>query len=406
MENLSRRRVLTLGAALGLVGVAGTVGGTGQAWAWSPKESIAGTGTVTNPWQLWDDAADPLLASLLDNGQVPAVNTAFQSWINNGDALPGGLPANLTTYLQQYNALPSWADTTKLSLAADFNRRMNLYLFLSYSLGSGMMSTVIPNEARNVYYSAGGADMKARAAKTFTFGYDLSTMDAFLPTGHFVVTANKTRMVHAAVRHLLPQSTPWETVTAEQTPISQGDILVTFHSTGTYAHQNLVKWGVPMSAADEDAFLHSWQVALHLLGVQDQFIPQSWAAADAQAAQILTPILAPTTEGVSLAHTLLQLMYQPTLGLDTGLVNEFVRYLLSNEIGDWLGLPRDYISAELISVGWPAYIAFSTGLSPIVPIAFDVIDQFVRGIAMMYLNNGTSPTQTPITIPTANRTTF
>ena len=402
MENLNRRSVLTLGAALGLAGLAGTVG-AGPAWAWSPKQSVAGTGAGADPWSIWDDAADPLLASLLDNGQVPGVNTAFQNWINNGDALPSGLPADLTAYLQQHNALPSWADPAKLSLAADFNRRMNLYLFVSYSLGSGMMSTVIPNEARNVYYSAGGADMKARAAKTFTFGYDLSTLDAFLPTGHFVVTANKTRLVHAAVRHLLPRSSPWEAATAEKTPISQGDILVTFHSTGTYAHQNLVKWNVPMSAADEDAFLHSWQVALHLLGVYDEYIPQSWAAADAQAAQVLTPILAPTTEGVSLAHTLLGLMYQPTLGLDTGLVNEFVRYLLSNEIGDWLGLPRDYVAAELISVGWPAYIAFSTGLSPIAPVAFDVIDQFVRGIAMMYLNNGTSPTQTPITLPTANR---
>jgi hypothetical protein len=399
MENLSRRSFLTLGAALGLVSVAGT----SPAWAWSPAGSVAGTGSGVDPWSVWDDAADPLLASLLDGGQVPAVNTAFQNWINNGDSLPSGLPADLATYLAQYNALPSWADPAKLSLAADFNRRMNLYLFVSYSLGSGMMSTVIPNEARNVYYSAGGADMKARAAKTFTFGYDLSTQDAFQPTGHFVVTANKTRLVHAAVRHLLPQSSPWEAVTAEKRPISQGDILVTFHSTGTYAHHNLVKWNVPMSAADEDAFLHSWQVALHLLGVWDQFIPQDWAAADAQAAQVLTPILAPTTEGVSLAHTLLDLMYQPTLGLDTGLVNEFVRYLLSNEIGDWLGLPRDYVAAELISVGWPAYIAFSSGLSPIAPVAFDVIDQFVRGIAMMYLNNGTSPTQTPITLPTANR---
>ena len=399
MSNLSRRSVLSLGVALGLVGATGAV----PAWAWSPANSVAGTGSGADPWSVWDDAADPLLAALLDGGQVPAVNTAFRNWINNGDALPSGLPADLTAYLQQHNALPSWADPAKLSLAADFNRRMNLYLFVSYSLGSGMMSTVIPNEARNVYYSAGGADMKARAAKTFTFGYDLSTLDAFLPTGHFVVTANKTRLVHAAVRHLLPQSNSWESVTAEQTPISQGDILVTFHSTGTYAHRNLVTWNVPMSAADEDAFLHSWQVALHLLGVQDQYIPQSWAAADAQAAQVLTPILAPTTEGVSLAHTLLDLMYQPTLGLDTGLVNEFVRYLLSNEIGDWLGLPRDYVSAELIRAGWPAYIAFSSGLSPIVPVAFDVFDQFVRGIAMMYLNNGTSPTQTPITLPTANR---
>lgn len=42
---------------------------------------------------------------------------------------------------------------------------MSSYLFVLNSLGSGIESTVIPREARNVYYSAGGADMKARAAK-------------------------------------------------------------------------------------------------------------------------------------------------------------------------------------------------------------------------------------------------
>ena len=399
MSNLSRRSVLSLGAALGLV----TVAGAAPAWAWSPAGSVAGTGTGTDPWQVWDDEADPLAAALLDNGQVPAVNTAMQSWVNNNDPLPSGLPANLTAYLRQVNTLPSWADPAKLSLAADFCRRMNSYLFVLYSLGSGIMSTVIPNEARNVYYSAGGADMKARAAKTFTFGYDLSTLDAFQPTGRFVVTAHKTRLVHAAVRHLLPQSPSWQGATAEKTPISQGDILVTFHSTGTYAHHKLVQWNVPMSAADEDAFLHSWQVGLHLLGVRDEFIPQSWAAADAQAAQILTPILAPTPEGTSLAQTLLGYIEQPTLGVDTGFISEFVRYVNGDQTADWLGLPRDPASAVLISVGWPAYIAFRTGLSPVMPAAFYLFDQFVRGMAMMFLNNGTSATQTPITIPTANR---
>ncbi|HEY2700923.1 MAG TPA: oxygenase MpaB family protein [Pseudonocardiaceae bacterium] len=399
MKDLSRRSVLSLGAALGLVGVTGVA----PAWAWSPSGSVAGTGSGTDPWQVWDDLADPLMAGLLDNGQVPAVNTAMQSWVNNGDPLPSGLPAELTAYLRQVNALPSWADPAKLSLAADFNRRMSGYLFMLYSLGSGIMSTVIPNEARNVYYSAGGADMKARAAKTFTFGYDLSALNAFDPAGHFVVTANKTRLVHAAVRHLLPRSRQWESVTAEQTPISNGDILVTFHSLGTYAHRRLLDWHIPMSAADEDAYLHSWQVALHLLGVRDEFIPKSWADAEAQSAQVLTPILAPTPQGIELAQTLLGLINQVSLGVTTGFVDEYVRYVLSNEIGDWLELPRDYLSAGLISVGWPAYVAFREALSPVLPAEFGLFDGFVRGVAMLYLNNGTSPTYTPITLPTANR---
>ncbi|WP_285554280.1 oxygenase MpaB family protein [Actinoplanes regularis] len=401
MQNLSRRRVLTLGAALGLVGVADP----GKAWAWSSADSIAATDTVTDPWSVWDDATDPLVASLLENGQIPAVNTAFESWVNNGDPLPAGLPANLVSYLQQVNTLPSWADRTKLARAAQFNKRMSMYLFLLYGLGSGIMSTVIPREARNVYYSAGGADMQSRAAKTFTYGYDLSALDAFQPTGHFVVTSNKTRLTHAAVRHLLPQSPAWRAVTDDQDfiPISNGDILITFHSLGTYVYGKLKSWGIRMSAAEEDAYLHQWQVALHLLGVRDDFIPASWAAAKQQSAYALTPLLAPTPEGIDLADVLLGLVSQVDLGVTQGFQREFARYVLSDKIGDWLRLPRDLVSRGLIEVGWPAYVAFREGLSPIMPTGFSMFDQFVRGLAMLFLNNGTSTSYTPITIPTGNR---
>ncbi|HET6707591.1 oxygenase MpaB family protein, partial [Amycolatopsis sp.] len=291
MSNLSRRNALSLGAALGLASAASAVP------AWASTARAAGA----DPWWVWDDEADALLAGLVDSGRVPAVNTALRSWVDNADPLPSGLPADLATWLQRVNRLPSWADPAKLRRAADFNRRKDTYLFMLYGLGSGIMSTVIPREARSVYWSAGGADMQDRAAKTFTFGYDLSDLNAFEPSGQFVVTANKTRLVHAAVRHLLPQSPRWRAVADERIPISNGDILVTFHSLGTFVHKKLKEWRVPMTAAEEDAFLHSWQVALSQLGVRDEYIPASWAAARAQADQVLWPILTPTDEGKDLA---------------------------------------------------------------------------------------------------------
>jgi hypothetical protein len=399
MSNLTRRRILTLGAALGLAGVADP----SKAWAWSSVHSITAADGVTDPWSVWDDTTDPLVASLLDGGQIPAVNAAILSWVHNGEPVPGGLPAPLAAYLQQVNALPSWADQRKLKLAAQFNKRMSMYLFLLYGLGSGIMSTVIPREARNVYYSAGGAEMKSRAAKTFTYGYDLSAADAFQPAGSFVITSTKTRLTHAAVRHLLPRSPAWRSVTDNAIPISNGDILVTFHSLGTYVHRKLASWGVRMSSAEEGAYLHMWQVALHLLGVRDDFIPASWAAAEQQSSYVLTPILAPTPEGADLARLLFGLAGQVDLGVTRGFMHEFTRYVLSDKIGDWLGLPRDYLSRGFIEVGWPAYVAFREGLSPIVPNGFSVFDQFVRGLAMLFLSNGASATSTPITIPTGNR---
>src|SRR5262245_41403504 len=111
MGNLSRRRILTLGAALGLVGVTDV----SQAWSWSSSGSIAGTDTVTDPFSVWDPAADDVAARLLADGSIPAVNKAWESWVNNSDALPSGMPGYLTDYLTQVNRLPSWADPALLA---------------------------------------------------------------------------------------------------------------------------------------------------------------------------------------------------------------------------------------------------------------------------------------------------
>lgn len=403
---MNRRTVLTLGAALGLAGAVGpTAAHAAPApWSWSPRGSVAGNGSGTDPQWVWDEEIDGILARTLDNHQVPAINQAYASWVNNNDPIPSaGIPAELSAWLAKTAKLPAWADINKLRIAAACNKRWEMFLFMLYGVGGGIMSTVIPREAKSVYWSAGGADMQDRAAKTFTFGYDLEDPDAFEPSGQMIVTGTKTRTVHAAVRHLLPQSPHWKAVADEAIPISNADILVTFHSTGTFAHMKMREWGIKMTTAEEDAWLHHWQVALHFLGVQDQYIPATWADAHAQSAQVLTPILAPTLEGKALAEVLLGLTAQIDLGLTRGFLNEFVRYLLGHEIGNWLGLRRDYVSAALIRTAWPAYVAFREGTIKYMPSTYRTFDLLIKGIAMAFLNKGEDGKTTPITIPTGNR---
>ncbi|WP_436740021.1 oxygenase MpaB family protein [Streptomyces sp. BBFR102] len=399
MQDLTRRRALSIGALLGIA----TVTSAPNAWSWSSAGSIAGTDTVTDPFQVWDPDADEVAARLLADGSIPSVNRAWDSWVRNKDALPSGMPGYLTSYLEEVNRLPSWADPQLLAASEKLYKRLNSYLFVSESLGSGILSTVIPREARAVYWSAGGADMRDRAAKTFTFGYDLHSPTTWQPSGFFVVSANKTRLVHSVVRNLLVTSERFMETADQPKPISNGDILVTFHSVATVAYNNMKKWGIKLSAEEEAADLHAWQVALHLLGVQRQFIPASWAEARKQADQMLWPVVSPTVEGTSLATTLLGYIEDATLGLTTGFVHEMVRFLIGDTYADWLGLRNDWASRGLIKVAWPTYVAFREGLSPVVPDGLYLFDQFVRGVAMLFLNHGTSPTQTPITLPAANR---
>lgn len=404
MHDLSRRGLLLGGSALGAVGAFGIVMAT-PAWTWSPAASVAGTGAGIDPRQAWDPEADELVASLFERGEVDRVNELLAGWTRNGQELPTGLPADLHAFLESARLLPAWTDPAKLTQAFSFYERRGLYLGVLYGLGSGMMSCVIPREAKAVYYSAGGAAMKDRIDKTAKLGYDIGGRDAFGPGGEMVVTCLKTRLTHAAVRHLLPQSGHWRAASEEAKPISQADIMVTWHSLATFSHNKLNGWGVPLPAADADAFLHLWQVTAHLLGVADEYIPATWNDANAQSRQVLDPILAPTAEGVKLAKILLDLAAEYDGGLTKPMLHSFTRFCLGDQVADWLEVPREPATDLLVRTGWPPFVAFrdATMWFPFAPQGYWMFDEFLRLAVRYFLSEGRT---TNITMPTGNNPNY
>ncbi|MGV9881332.1 oxygenase MpaB family protein [Streptomyces sp. NPDC003006] len=405
MDRLSRRDMLMAGGALGALGALGaaTPAQARTPWTWSPKGSVAGSGAGADPRWVWDAEADPLVASLLDRGDVPKVNKLLRAWTKNGQPLPAGLPSDLRDFMERARRLPSWADRGKLATAVEFNEKRGLYLGVLYGLASGMMSTVIPKEARAVYYSQGGADMKDRISKTAKLGYDIGSRNAYQPDGEMIVTCVKTRLVHAAVRHLLPQSPHWPDVADEEIPISQRDMMVTWHSLPTTVMQKLTAWKVPIPAAESSAFLHSWQLGGHLLGIKDEYIPGSWDEADAQAKQVLDPVLAPTPEGVKLAHILLDLGSSVDGGiLSKPILGAFTRFLLGDRIAEWLDIPREVIWDSLLKTAWGPFVAVREGLLPfpLAPKAYWTFDEFLRKAALLFLSEARPIS---IEIPETNR---
>lgn len=400
MTGISRRTLLLGGGVLGAAGALGVVS-PAQAWTWSPAASVAGTGTGADPSYVWDEPSDTVVSALFERGQVEEVNDLLAGWTNNDQGLPPGLPDDLSAFLEQARQLPAWTDQAKLDRAFDFYERRGLYLGGLYGFGSGMMSCAIPREARAVYYSAGGADMKDRIAKTAKLGYDIGAEDAFGPSGKMVVTCLKTRLVHSAVRHLLPRSQHWSAAAPEDLPISQADTMVTWHSLATFTHNKLAMWGVDVGPEDAAAFLHLWQVTAHMLGVKDEYIPGSWEEADAQSRQVLDPVLAPTTEGKALAKMLLDLAAEYDQGLSKPMMHSATRYNLGDQIADWLEIPREPVMDPAMENGWPEFVEWreASMRSPMPSEAYWAFDEFLRLAVLFFLSEG-KPIN--ITMPTGN----
>ncbi|MCZ4549729.1 oxygenase MpaB family protein [Gordonia rubripertincta] len=402
MEDFNRRNMLKAGGVLGAAGAAALVA-PATPWTWSPAGSVPGVGSGADPKYVWDVEADPVVAGLLDRGEVPKVNELLKHWTKNSQPLPAGLPSELRDFMEHAKQLPDWADEQKLVSAVNFNQKRGTYLGVLYGFASGMMSTVIPKEARAVYYSKGGADMKDRITKTAKLGYDIGSLNAYQPDGEMVVTCVKTRLAHAAVRHLLPQSPHWVNSAPEDIPISQADIMVTWHSLPTTVMRNLKKWKVPIAADESEGFLHSWQLAAHLLGVEDQYIPSSWNEADSQAKQVLDPILAPTPEGIKLADILLSLGMNLDLTLlSRPILGALTRFMLGNEIANWLHIPTEPVWTPLLETAWGPYVIVREGgLDLGVPEeAYWLFDEFLRQFVLFYMSELRMPIN--ISIPVIN----
>jgi hypothetical protein len=270
-----------------------------------------------------------------------------------------------------------------------------------------MMSCAIPNEARAVYYSKGGSDMRDRITKTGKLGHDIGDLNAYQPSGDMIVTAVKTRMVHAAVRHLLPQSPHWPTVNGTKPiPISQADIMVTWHSLATTAMRQLKRWRLRMTTAEMDSYLHVWQVSAHMLGVLDEYIPKSWDEAEAQSKQVLDPVLASTPEGVALADILLDIAQLDLDGNGRSMLrpalHALTRYMLGDTTTGYLQIPREPFWDSTVQWAWPTFVALREGalLLPLSPEISWVFDEILRTGVLFYLGEAQN---IYIEMPTANR---
>lgn len=409
MHQISRRNLLKAGGALGVLGALGAVRPT---WAWNSNRSMAG-GTLETvpPDNMWDAAADPVVRRLFEQegiAKIEELNALLRPWHRNDQPLPNGLPADLVAFIAEARREPVWLDRRKLADAFAFYELRGNYTGLLYGLGSGIMSCAIPDEARAVYHSKGGEDMRDRVAKTAKLGYDVGTEHAFDPDGEMIVTCIKTRLTHSAVRYLITSSPRWQDGGNTPAPISQRDLMITWHSLATFIHRTLGDWNVELTRAHAEGFLHVWQVTAHYLGMSHIYIPATWDDAHYQSDQTLDPIIASTPEGVALAEILLSLVSEYDLGATRPPLNAMARYMVGTNkagqsIGDMLEIPKDPFWDQGVENGWPSYVAFRENGArlPGANRPYWTFDELLRLGVLWGANGGPGPIY--IEMPTANR---
>lgn len=233
-----------------------------------------------------DPEADRVIDELFRSGTLDAVNQLLRTLVMN-DGLPSELlPAVVRDYL---------AATTPPPTVTPPDVRLGEEVFGAF--GPEVLAVLGFYSLPADYAAKKGVQVLFRTGRLVTnpirrvfetaqMVVDVMSPGGLGPQGRGVRTAQKVRLMHAAIRHLLRHepSLPWDP--ALGFPINQEDLAGTLMSFSFLVLDGLDRLGVELTKADRDAYFHAWMAVGRIMGVRDDLIPS-----DLEEARALTQLI-------------------------------------------------------------------------------------------------------------------
>ena len=266
--------------------------------------------TILGPWA--QDVAPAPDAPQMQ--QIARVNQLFAQWTDNASLESWTAPADLlgteaaqalTRYVQEAQALPSWADRRKIERAEQlFMERGALSCILLFC--SSLPECYVIPDLSAVLHQAGQLEQhtEARIRSTAAMIFPVM-MHGGLSTGKGagIAQALKVRLIHSTIRNLILRGAPpgtdvpaplltadhplagiasaqghasmyaalfslgWN-VKAQGLPCNQEEQAYTLLTFSYVFLRSLRRLGIGLDRADEEAYLHAWNVVGHLIGIE------------------------------------------------------------------------------------------------------------------------------------------
>lgn len=159
-------------------------------------------------------------------------------------------------------------------------------------------------------------------------------------------SAEKTRIMHAAIRHLIMHrtDTPWDVATLG-VPINQEDLAATLMTFSYIAIDGLNRMGITTTADERESYLAAWREVGRIMGVVPELLPPTFADAERltraiESDQVLSGI--PPSDpawanGRLMTGALLEVLDSK---MGPGVPSALMRLFLPNEVANGLGVPR------------------------------------------------------------------
>ena len=298
-----------------------------------------------------DALGDATVSSVFATGQTAAVSNLLGTLMRNDQAAPAALPAVVRDYLAQTSSIAAHHPDTVARgqrVFAEHGPEI-LMLLCCYSLPSSYAARKGVQVLHQTAYLAKRPNR--RLFETAQMIVDVLSPNGLDAGGRGVRTAQKVRLMHAAIRHLIltnPQAA-WDRQ-ALGMPINQEDLLGTLMTFTWLIIDGLLKQQIAISPADQAALLDTWLSVGELMGIEPALLPRTVADAQALTAIIERRQVAPSPEGQEMMAALLAMMADNVPPEFRTVPSSLIREFLPADVATFLGVPNHVFERELMGM--------------------------------------------------------
>ncbi len=295
-----------------------------------------------------DALADATVADVFKAGDTPAVATLV-SQLMRDDQQPRDLPAPVLEYLAKSAAIIGRAPGVGAAGEQLFSEHGPeiMMLLCCYSLPSSYAAKKGVQVLHRTAYLAKRPNR--RLFETAQFIVDVLSPGGLGPGGRGVRTAQKVRLMHAAIRHLIQTDTkdPWPTQDLG-VPINQEDLLGTLMTFTWLILDGLARLGMQLTPVEQQSYLAAWLVVGELMGVEPGLMPRNVTEARAVTELIERRQVAESPQGREMMQALLGMMQSNTPHPFKTMPPSLLREFLPANVATFLGVPSHRFEEEMI----------------------------------------------------------
>ncbi|WP_433272814.1 oxygenase MpaB family protein [Actinosynnema sp. CS-041913] len=301
-----------------------------------------------------DPFADAVIADLVATNRVGVVNEVLEHFRANDQPIPDDLPESVRAFLVATDNPPEWADLDRVARAYDFFVDDGVHVASVLTFGAMVNCYAHARTSRVLTLTHGLDQPHRRLSETSQFVMNMMGRDAFGSGGAFVPTIQKTRLIHAAVRHFLTESGRWD-VEADGVPVCQQDMVGGLLIFSVQVVEGMRRIGIAVTEQEASDYYYVWRVTGAMLGIPAESLPESVEDARELSATLVEAAYGPSSEGVALTRHLLTTYERLFPGeLFDGIVAAMVRQVVNPEVADWMEVPH--------SRGWSGVVRAGTRL--------------------------------------------